>query len=279
MDHHQPKKGHFRFNKAEIVVATVFVVANCFVALFQTMPDLVRRYPPSEDNLKQSIFSPLLGRKRDCHDDQWEAFRANLPIMLFTMFAWKYAVLLLVGKNNARPFLRSFWLGLGLLTFTYRADIFLYLALVLLWYLMTRALYKTRVIVPLSWTLVIVILYLNEQYDHLRFISRWFQQFIPETISFFKNTQAPLLWTNILNMNFLKMLSFTMDCHWGYNDHHFKAHHDKCQECREGNLCYRGRDLYQLPQMTIRNYLDYILFAPTCLAGPPISFTNFFSFD
>lgn len=31
--------------------------------------------------------------------------------------------------------------------------------------------------------------------------------------------------------------------------------------------------------MTLRNYLDYMFYAPTCLAGPPISYTNFFSFD
>lgn len=30
--------------------------------------------------------------------------------------------------------------------------------------------------------------------------------------------------------------------------------------------------------MSIKNYLDYMLFAPTCLAGPPISYTSFFSF-
>lgn len=173
--------------------------------------------------------------------------------------------------------MRSFWLGLGLLTFTYRADIFLYLAVIIAWFYMTKLLYKTRIIVPLSWTLVIVILYLNERYDHLRFLSRWFEQFVPDSLHFFKNSQAPLLWTNILNMNFLKMLSFTMDCHWGFNEHHYLAHHNKCHECSI-SPCYRGRDLYHLPKMTLKNYLDYILFAPTCLAGPPISFTNFFSF-
>lgn len=81
--------------------------------------------------------------------------------MVLTMFAWKYAVHLLAPKDAALTFLRSFWLGLGLLTFTYRADIFLYLAVVLAWFFMTKALYKTRIIVPLSWSLVIVVLYLN----------------------------------------------------------------------------------------------------------------------
>lgn len=174
--------------------------------------------------------------------------------------------------------MRSFWLGLGLLSFTYRADIILFLSLIIAWFFMTKLLYKTRIIVPLAWTLVIVILYLNECYDHLRFISKWFEQFVPDWLSFFNNSKAPLMWTNILNMNFLKMLSFTMDCHWGFSEHNYKAHHDKCHECSSGNPCYRGRDLCQLPEMSLKNYLDYLLFAPTCLAGPPISFTNFFSF-
>lgn len=174
----------------------------------------------------------MFGRLRDCHDDQWEAFRTNLPIMLFTMFAWKYITIVIAGQEKAYKFMRSFWLGLGLLTFTYRADILLYLTVILAWFFMTKMLYKTKIIVPLSWTLVIVILYLNEKYDHLRFISRWFEQFVPDFLPFFKNSQAPLMWTNILNMNFLKMLSFTMDCHWGFNEHNYHAHHEKCHDCK-----------------------------------------------
>lgn len=159
-----------------------------------------------------------MGRKRDAHDDQWEAFRGNLPIMLFTMFAWKYLILLIAPKGRASKWMRSCLLGIGILTFTYRADIFLYSSVILLWFIMTKLLYKTRIIVPLSWAIVIIVLYLNEKYNHLRFISAWFEQFVPHYLWFFKNSQAPLLWTNVLNMSFLKMLSFTMDCHWGYNE-------------------------------------------------------------
>ena len=43
-----------------------------------------------------------------------------------------------------------------------------------------------------------------------------------------KNRQAPLLWTNILNMNFLRMISFTMDCYWGDQSELFEAHKKKC---------------------------------------------------
>ncbi len=81
--------------------------------------------------------------------------------MIFTMFAWKYAVLLIAKKENAFHWIRSFWLGLGLLTFTYRADIFLYLTVAFLWYGMTKLLYKTKIITPLAWTIVITFLYLN----------------------------------------------------------------------------------------------------------------------
>lgn len=57
--------------------------------------------------------------------------------------------------------MRSFWLGLGLLAFTYRADLFLYLTVIVVWFCITKALYRTKIIVPLSWTIVIVVLYLN----------------------------------------------------------------------------------------------------------------------
>jgi hypothetical protein len=132
------------------------------------------------------------------------------------MFAWKYFIKFVAPQGKVHKWMTSFWLGLGLLLFTYRADIFLYLAVIFLWFFMTKLLHKSKIIVPLAWTLVIVILYLNEQFNHFRFLSKWFEQFIPNFLWFFKNSEAPLLWTNVLNMSFLKMLSFTMDCHWGY---------------------------------------------------------------
>jgi hypothetical protein len=88
------------------------------------------------------------------------------------MFTWKYIIKLIAPKGKVHKWMTSFWLGLGLLIFTYRADIFLYMTVILIWYLMTKWLYKTRIIIPLSWLLVLLILYLNEKYDHLRFISR-----------------------------------------------------------------------------------------------------------
>lgn len=57
--------------------------------------------------------------------------------------------------------MRSFWLGLGILTFTYRADIFLFIGVILSWFYMTKLLYKSKIIIPLSWFIVIVTLYLN----------------------------------------------------------------------------------------------------------------------
>ncbi len=82
--------------------------------------------------------------------------------MLGTIFVWKYIVLAVVkNKENAYRFMRSFWLGLGLLAFTYRADLFLYLAVILAWFYMTKLLHKTKIIVPLSWSIVIIVLYLN----------------------------------------------------------------------------------------------------------------------
>ena len=211
--------------------------------------------------------------------------------MVAGMFVWKYFVKVFVRvkyflrrekvKREAvakeeQNLLTSFWLGLGILCFTYRADVFLFLGVALTWYFFTKLMYRRIIVIPLSWVIVIASLYLNEQYDHLRFVSAWFEQFVP--VDFFKNQQAPLLWTNILNMNFLKMLSFTLDCYWGDQSALFASHAAKCAECSAGELCYKGRDLKKLPEISLRNYLDYLLFAPTCLAGPPISYKSFHSF-
>lgn len=81
--------------------------------------------------------------------------------MLVTMFGWKYIVLAFVRKEKAYHFMRSFWLGLGLLAFTYRADLILFLTVILAWFYMTKLLHKTKIIVPLSWSIVIIALYLN----------------------------------------------------------------------------------------------------------------------
>jgi len=81
--------------------------------------------------------------------------------MLITIFAWKYAVLFFAQKNKVFIWMKSYWLGLGLLLFTYRGDIFLFLTVVLFWYYMTKLLYKTKIITPLVWTIVILSLYFN----------------------------------------------------------------------------------------------------------------------
>lgn len=69
-----------------------------------------------------------------------------------------------------------------------------------------------------------------------------------------------------------------MDCSWGDESVRFTSHAAKCPECLKGKLCYKGRDLQKLPELSLKNYFDYLLFAPTCLAGPPISYKNFHSF-
>jgi hypothetical protein len=65
------RKGHFTFNKAEIIIYSIFVIANAGLAFFQVMPEQVSKYPPSEKDLKSSFLMGVLGRRRDAHDDQW----------------------------------------------------------------------------------------------------------------------------------------------------------------------------------------------------------------
>lgn len=143
------------------------------------MPQEVQKYPPPSENLRESFLTPWLGRKRHAHDDQWEAFRTNIPIIVIFMFGWRFIVQLVAPKNKIQALLRSPWLGFTLMCYCFRADLILYLSLILGWFFMTNMLIGTKVLIPLSWIIVIVVLYLNEQLDHFRFLSNWLHDHLP----------------------------------------------------------------------------------------------------
>lgn len=82
------------------------------------------------------------------------------------------------------------------------------------------------------------------------------------------------------------MLAFTIDCQWGYQDEQLQKHVNKCSQCSEYqngsktiSLCYKGRDLCHNKGINLSKFLEYMLFAPTILAGPPLSYNSFCSFD
>lgn len=141
------------------------------------MPRLVAQHPPPEKNLSESFLTPYIHKLRDSHDEQWEGYRSNLALMVGIMFGWRYLAKFIAriwsflgdrSKNGAvrvadleQRLLTSCWLGLAILAFSFRADLILFLGVATGWYFMTKALYRSKLVVPLSWTIVITVLYLN----------------------------------------------------------------------------------------------------------------------
>jgi hypothetical protein len=71
---------------------------------------------------------------RDSHDFQWEAFRGNFTLMIGVAMVWK-----LIGSSNYPSVL-----GLVLITIMFRADVFLYLGVIILSYIISISLYKNK---------------------------------------------------------------------------------------------------------------------------------------
>lgn len=55
-------------------------------------------------------------------------------------------------------------------------------------------------------------------------------------------------------------------------------HREKCEECRDEEFCLKGRNLIDCQDYGFKNYMNYALFAPTLLTGPPLSYKSFVSF-
>lgn len=56
---------------------------------------------------------------------------------------------------------------------------------------------------------------------------------------------------------------------------------DECERLDDGKIyyCYRGRDHVMKSSHSLRDYLNYTLFTPLLLTGPPISYSNYFSYQ
>ncbi len=44
-------------------------------------------------------------------------------------------------------------------------------------------------------------------------------------------------------------------------------------------MCLKGRSLMDTEDFTYKSFMNYLLFAPTLLTGPPLTYKNFISFQ
>lgn len=83
-------------------------------------------------------------------------------------------------------------------------------------------------------------------------------------------------------MTILKMISFACDKRWAHTQHKHqtKSEHLKtCKVCTKDIQClrYRQEQHHEMSQYNFLHYYSYLLYSPTFLAGPPITFNAFLS--
>lgn len=87
------------------------------------------------------------------------------------MFGWQFIIKYVPGMNK---YMNSYWLGMMILVYAYRADFIFYFGLVSIWYYLTKIYRKSKYVLYGAWITVLLILFLNEQFDHFRPLSIWF---------------------------------------------------------------------------------------------------------
>jgi D-alanyl-lipoteichoic acid acyltransferase DltB (MBOAT superfamily) len=97
--------------------------------------------------------------------------------------------------------------------------------------------------------------------------------------NFISNQARQLSCGQNLNMTFLRLLSFSFDLRRGNESSELAKHQVSCPECAARRYCLKGRNYLEPENYGFLNFFNYILFAPTLLAGPPISYKNYISFQ
>lgn len=122
-------------------------------------------------------------------------------MMVVIAVVWRF-----VGSRNHPSVL-----GLGMITFMFRADVIFYLGVILFSYFFSVKLYKNRRFELMKWMFVISTIGIVEYFNRLKELSSWMSDYIP--VEQFKSSHCLLHWASILNMSLLKMLSFGVDIH------------------------------------------------------------------
>ena len=124
--------------------------------------------------------------------------------MLVVAGVWRFA-----GSRNHPSIL-----GLIIITMMFRGDVFLYLGVIVLSYLISVTLYKHRRFELIKWIFLVFTIAFIEYNNRFRGFSAWMSDQI--LIDWFKNSNHLIHWASILNMSLLKMLSFGVDIHRSY---------------------------------------------------------------
>lgn len=196
-----------------------------------------------------------------------------MPLVIMSMLMWY-----LCGKFLQKYRNQKAWVfGVIFLATAFRLDFIPYMVFVLVWYYFSIKCYRLKYFVPICWCIVILTLYINEFTHHFYGLSNYISSnYIP--FSSFKIDARQMSCGQTLNMTFLRLLSFSFDLQRGNQQNQLLKHKSNCRMCRQGPYCIKGRNFMEPDNYGLLNYMNYILFVPTILTGPPLSFKNFISF-
>lgn len=172
------------------------------------------------------------------------------------------------------------WLfGLGLCIFTFRADCLILFTILCGYYLFVKHYYTRKRFEAYVWVVSVGMLVLHEAMGRYRLLSDWIEPYVK--IEWLKNSRHVIHWGSLFNMMVLKLIAYGVDVHRSHaKSEHVERHYEKCKKCSTVERpCLKARDLLPAPSPTFKNYLNYLLFSGTFLAGPPTGYNNFSSFD
>ncbi len=108
---------------------------------------------------------------------------------------------------------KAWILGLAMTSYCYRSDILFLGLLVILWYWFSVSCYRWKYFVSACWTIVIVLLYINEATNHFEALSFLVGKLMPWDV--LSSSQRQMSFGQILNLMVLKFLSFALDLERG----------------------------------------------------------------
>ncbi|KAI8998116.1 MBOAT, membrane-bound O-acyltransferase family-domain-containing protein [Gaertneriomyces semiglobifer] len=224
----------------------------------------------------------LFGREVDNSDAQYASFRNNLPTLGTVMLAY-LALSHVVQRTALRArLIFSLAFSLAFLFAVHGASVLKILIITFTNYAVTKAIGHTRAGVAFSWIWSIAVLFANDKWNGYSFGA------VFPALSWLDEVQGiNMRWWVTFNISTLRMISFTMDYYWTCNSPKNKAildsHRQRCPVCSisttfSPNNCATARLSTPLPHQSynLLSYWTYLLYIPLYLAGPIITFNDFY---
>ncbi len=175
------------------------------------------------------------------------------------------------GVNHKRY---SWAFGIAVLGYVFRGDILIYLGLVAAYYAIIRAGAGRWGFVWGLWAVVVANLFAMEYFKNSRAVSDLLERHLFGD-GFMANSNHVLHWSSLFNMTLLRIVSFGLDWHRKLTNTEEQTHFQKCRECSRHHLCIKGAEVASARVFSYGRLVNYLLYPPTMLTGPPMCYNNF----